>query len=198
MRRFGLVTSILMLAACAGQPDGPTAAPAGGHDGAAVSAEPEPVEAAILEQPFTAEQIRDEWVTGFSLVMRRSTPGEVRLERWTVLQADAEGCQIEFAALADDGAVSGEPVVQRSTWLELRDHASFPSPGASRERTTRETALGALEGWLYRVPEEGSEAVSEFFFVPGLPGAPVQMRTIEGGQTVFELEQIERSRPTEP
>jgi hypothetical protein len=190
------VTTILVLAACAGQPGGPTTAPAG-DDVAVVGAAPEPAEAAILEQPFTAEQIRDEWVAGFSLVMRRSTPGEARLERWTVLAADAEGCEIEFAALADDGAVSGEPVVQRSTWSELRDHARFPAAGASREWTHRDTALGALEGWLYRVPEEGSEAVSEFFFVPGLPGAPVQMRTIEGGETVFELEQIERSRPME-
>jgi hypothetical protein len=191
------VTIILVLAACAGQPGGPEPAPSDDGAAAVVSAAPEPAEGAILERPFTAEQIRDEWTPGFRLVMRRSTPGETRLERWTVLAADAEGVEIEFAALADDGAVSGEPVVQRSTWLELRDHASFAAAGASREWTTRDTALGALEGWLYRVREEGSEAVSEFFFVPGLPGAPVQMRTVEGEQTVFELEQIERSRPTE-
>ncbi len=196
MRRSGLVTIILVLAACAGQPGGPTTAPAGDDD-AVVGAAEEPAEAAILERPFTAEQIRDEWVAGFSLVMRRSTPGEARLERWTVLAADAEGAEIEFAAIGEDGAVSGEPVVQRSTWLELRDHASFPAASATREWTRRDTAFGALEGWLYRVPEEGSEAVSEFFFVPGLPGAPVQMRTFEGEQIVFELEQIERSPPTE-
>lgn len=198
MRRFGLVTSILVLAACAGQPGGPTTAPAGDDADAVVSAAEEPAEAAILERPFTAEQIRDEWMPGFRLVMRRSTPGETRLERWTVLTADAEGVEIEFAAIAEDGAVSGEPVVQRSTWLELRDHASFPAAGASREWTRRDTALGALEGWLYRIPEEGPEAVSEFFFVPALPGAPVQMKSFQGEQVVLELEQVERSRPPQP
>ena len=40
-----------------------------------------------------------------------------------------------------------------------------------------------------------SAVVNEFFFVPGLPGAPVQMRILEGDETVFELEQTARLRP---
>jgi hypothetical protein len=192
------VTIILVLAACAGQPGGPTTAPAGDDADAVVSAVEEPAEAAILERPFTAEQIRAEWTPGLRLLMRRSTPGEVRLERWTVLTADAEGCEIEFAAVDASGTVSGEPVVQRSTWAELRDHASFPAADATREWVTRETALGRMEGWLYRVPDEGTGTISEFFFAPALPGAPVQMRAFEGEKVVFELEQVERARTPQP
>jgi hypothetical protein len=78
---------------------------------------------------------------------------------------------------------------------ELRDHASFPAAHSTREWVSRSTVLGDFEGWLYRVAEPGAAVVNEFFFVPTLPGAPVQMRILEGDATVFELEQTARLRP---
>lgn len=194
MQRPLLVMTLIALCGCGA----PETAPVPDDSTATPGAAAEPSDAVMLETPFTAEQIRDEWTPGLRLLMRRSTPGEVRLERWTVLRADAEGCEIEFAAVDASGAVSGEPVVQRSTWVELRDHASFPAAGATREWVTRETALGSMEGWLYRVPDEGTGTISEFFFAPALPGAPVQMRAFEGEQVVFELEQVERTRTPQP
>lgn len=152
-------------------------------------------QAAILERPFSAEQIRDEWVPGLRLLMRRTFPEETRVERWTVITADDEGADIEYATIADDGSVVGEPQVARSTWVELRDHASFPAAHSTREWVARSTQLGEFEGWLYRVDEEGAATSQEFFFVPELPGAPVVMRILEGDATVFELEQTARLRP---
>ena len=149
----------------------------------------------ILEQPFTAEQIRDEWVPGLRLLMRRTSPEGVRIERWTVVAADDQGADIEYADIADDGSVVGEPSVARSTWVELRDHASFPAAFSTREWVARTTQLGDFEGWLYRVAEDGGATAQEYFFVPELPGAPVQMRILEGDATVFELEQTARLRP---
>lgn len=155
----------------------------------------DPDDRSILMRPFSAEEIRDEWVPGFRLLMRRSYPERTLIERWTVVSADEEGVEIEYATLLDDGSVEGEPAIVRSGWVELRDHASFSATHSTREWVNRETALGDFEGWLYRVAEPGAAVVNEFFFVPGLPGAPVQLHTLEGEETVFELEQTARLRP---
>jgi hypothetical protein len=155
----------------------------------------DPEDPTILMRPFTAEEIRDEWVAGLRLLMRHSFPEETRIERWTVVAADNEGVEIEKTTIADDGSVEGEPSVTRSAWTELRDHASFPAAHSTREWVSRSTALGEFEGWLYRVADPNAAVVQEFFFVPTLPGAPVQMRILEGGATVFELEQTARLRP---
>jgi hypothetical protein len=156
----------------------------------------DPEDPTIVERPFTAEQIRDEWIPGFRLLMRRRYPEDTRIERWTVVAADEEGVEIEYATVAEDGSVVGEPTTKRSTWIELRDHASFPADHSSRQRVSRSTALGDFEGWLYRVADPEAATIQEFFFVPELPGAPLHVRVFEGESTVFELEQTARLRPT--
>ena len=155
----------------------------------------DPNDPSILMRPFTAGEIRDEWVPGFRLLIRLTSPEVILIERWTVVSADDEGVEIETAMIADNGSVAGEPAVARSQWVELRDHASFPASHSTREWVSRSTALGNFEGWLYRVAEPGAAVVNEFFFVPELPGAPVQMRILEGDATIFELEQTARLRP---
>jgi hypothetical protein len=183
-----VLIALLFLPGC-GNGDGPAAQP-----GAAVDLDPD--DPSILMRPFSAEEIHDEWVPGFRLLMRRNSPEGTRIERWTVVSADSEGVEIEYATIADDGSVEGEPSVARSGWVELRDHATFPAAYSTREWVSRETILGGFEGWLYRVAEPGTAVVNEFFFVPELPGAPVQMRILEGDTTVYELEQTARLRPS--
>jgi hypothetical protein len=162
---------------------------------AAPTADLDPEDPTILVRPFTAEEIRDEWVPGLRLLIRRGFPEETRIERWTVVAADDEGAEIEYADIADDGSVEGEPSVSRSSWTELRDHAAFPAAHSTREWVSRSTALGDFEGWLYRVADPDAAAVREFFFVPSMPGAPVTMRILEGDATVLEFEQTARLRP---
>lgn len=149
----------------------------------------------ILQRPFTAEQIRDEWVPGLTIDMRPETPEGVVVQRWIVVAADAEGVDIERAMLDEAGEPSADRQVQRAGWVELRDHASFPADRSTLEEVTRETALGTLDGWLYRVRDEESGGVTEFFFARSLPGAPVHMRAEQSGRLVMELTQIARSRP---
>jgi hypothetical protein len=187
------VAIVAILAGGCMKPPATTEAP--GPEAKSAPVEIEELQTAILEQPFTADQIRDEWVPGLRLLMRRSSPDGEVLERWTVVDSDDDGVAIEYAVLDEAGQVVGEPQVQRSAWTELRDHASFPAATSSREWIARSTALGSFEGWLYRVQDDGTDTVSEFFFVPSMPGAPVQMRTIEGDNVVFELEQTARLRP---
>jgi hypothetical protein len=202
MRAWSLLVAVTAFAAvaCGGQPDEanrPATVDADEKTSPAfLEAQGEAAE--MLETPFTAEQIRDEWIEGLTVTIRRGSAGETRRERWTVVAADAEGVDIEFTAVGEDGTVLGEPVTARSNWDELRDHARFPAASATREWTTRDTALGRLEGWLYRVTEEAPDTYSELFFAASLPGAPAQMTTYEGGEPVSSLEQVERSRPTAP
>jgi hypothetical protein len=201
MRSMGCAVAVVtaMTFGCGGgatPPDGgPPAPDANVQPGAAKAADVDPDDPTLITRPFTAEQIRDEWVPGLRILIRRTDPEGSRVERWTVLSADAEGADIEYAIIGDDGSVVGEPSVARSTWIELRDHAAFPAADATREWVARDTGLGNYNGWLYRVSEGGSAPVQEFFFVPELPGAPVQMRILDGDTTIFSLEQTARLRP---
>ena len=195
-----IVILFLMTLGCGGG-EGPADSPGtdAALDAAASTApaqELEPDDPSLVRRPFTADEIRDEWVEGFRLLIRRTTPEGASVERWTVLSADDEGAEIEYATLDEDNNVS-ESAVRRATWVELRDHAGFPAATATREWVTRSTGLGTYDGWLYRVAGDGG-AVEEYFFVPSLPGAPVQMKIVNGNQTVFELEQMARLRPDAP
>jgi len=155
---------------------------------------PEPV-ITLLERPFSADQIRDQWVEGFRLKIRRWTPEAEAFEEWTVVSADADGVDIESFIFDGEGGVVTESSTQRSTWVQLRDHASFPADRATREAVTRDTSLGELSGWLYVVGDPSGEVVTEFFFAEALPGAPVTVHVIKRGELAEIFEQIERSRP---
>lgn len=150
----------------------------------------------LLDRPFTAEQIRDEWIEGFQLRIRQWTPKAEVLEVWTVVRADADTVDIESKAEGADDGAAGEGLVQTSSWVQLRDHASFPADRATREMVSRETTLGELTGWLYTVTDPKSGVVTEFFFAEELPGAPVFVHVLKEGELVEIFEQIERSRPS--
>lgn len=172
---------------------------AGSEPQAAVETEGVPKEAdalpVLLDRPFTAEQIRDEWTVGFELRVRRWTPAAEVFEVWTVVAADPDGVEIESRVMDEAGEALGDPSSQRSTWVELRDHASFPVDRAIREKISRETPLGELDGWLYTVGEPGGEVATEFFFAETMPGAPVFVHVLKGGDVVEIFEQLERTRP---
>lgn len=157
--------------------------------------ERDPEDPSILLRPFTAEQIRSAWVPGLTLELSRKTPEGEKLERWTVMASDAEGAYIEYATLDAEGSVEGEPRLERSTWLELRDHASFKADRSRRVTITRDTELGELAGWLYTVDDRGTGTVSEYFFARAYPGAPVHVRVTRGEELVMELSQLARHRP---
>jgi hypothetical protein len=157
--------------------------------------EVEPGEPTILRRPFTAEQIRDEWIEGLTLVLERTTAEGPSRQRWTVVRADADGAEIEYAILDAAGNPTGEKKVERSAWVELRDHASFPVGHSRREPATRETPLGTLDGWVYTVEDPQDGTLNELFFATSLPGAPVLMSMSRNGEVLARMAMVERLRP---
>ncbi len=156
----------------------------------------DPDDPSILRRPFTADQIRDNWLPGQEIDIVRRTPEGETVHRWTLVSADEQYAEIRYEVLDEQGRVSGEPELERTAWSELRDHATFPAATATLEQTTRETALGTLEGWLYTVRDEEADTISTYFFAESLPGAPVyfSVRASEesGGELRMEMEQIAR------
>jgi hypothetical protein len=146
----------------------------------------------ILHRPFTADEIRGEWTQGLVLTLLFKSPQGEERQRWTVVSADTEGCDIEYASLDAEGEVSGEPSVGHATWIELRNHATFKADLATRQDVTRKTDLGELAGWLYTVRDPEAGSVTEYFFASSLPGAPVYLRVRKDGKTVSEMTQLKR------
>ena len=85
-----------------------------------------------------------------------------------------------------------------SAWTDLRNHALFAAAEARRERTSRETAFGLLEGWLYEVHDPQAETMTRFFFADDLPGAPVWMETTSGESVMLTVNQIARQNLAGP
>ncbi len=197
MTRLAAAVFVVLLSGCDAVPApdaAPEASPVGAEPatGEAPAARPEP---GLLPMPFTADEIREEWVEGLTLVMHTKTPeGETR-DRWTVVAADTEGVDIRFAPIDAAGNAAGEPRDERSGWVELRDHASYPADTASLEEVTRDTALGRLDCWLYRVRDDATGSETEVLFAKQLPGAPVEMRMSKDGTEIMEMLQVERHRP---
>jgi len=154
-----------------------------------------PESSTILERPFTAEQIRDAWIEGLAIRIHRWTPEAEAYELWTVVAADQDGVDIDAVNVDGDGTALGEAHVQHSTWVQLRDHATFPADSGRRDAVTRDTPLGRLDGWLYTVQDPSSDLSTEYFFAASLPGAPVSVRVLRDGELVELFEQIERSSP---
>ena len=171
-----------------------------GCGGATGGDDPSPAAPAseFLEVPYTADQIRDEWRPGFTLVLHFNFPDRQQWQRWTVVDADPEGAEIQYQELDDQGQPVAPPQRSRSSWAELRDHARFPTADARRERVTRATALGELDGWLYQVHEPKQETMTDFFFADELPGAPVWFESSSGGQVILTVHQIARQHLAAP
>lgn len=149
-------------------------------------------ETEYLPTPYTAEEIRDAWVEGFEVTTRtRSAAGETysqtRVVAWTEKGFAIVDKELDAQGRERPGAGGTH---YSGTWEELRLHARFPASSATREREVRETPLGQLEGWLYKV--QGEEGLTEFFFADNLPGPPVVYSREGHGLDGFVAEQIER------
>lgn len=140
--------------------------------------------------PFTADQIRDEWVEGFWLITETEMPEGTRRSRTEVVEWSRSGAVLVERTVDQQGEAGEASAPIEVKWEQLRDHALFPKATTRRTRAARTTAFGELEGWLFSRTE--GDRVTELFFADSLPGPPVQFWTTVGGVEVMRAEQIAR------
>lgn len=161
--------------------------------GAATPGPLEPSDPTLLQRPFTAEQIRAEWVPGLHVTLHRwSRDQGESIEHMRVRDATAEVAVIEVSVTTERGEALGPAQELTATWEELRDHASYPAARATLEERRLETELGTRDCLCYRVTMDG--VVTDYWFARDLPGPPVHMEERHDGELVLTLDQVTRTR----
>jgi len=135
----------------------------------------------LLPTPFSADEIRAGCPVGRTirlLVEREGVEPSLRTNRF--IAADDDGAIIESQRLTIGGEPIGEPVADRSTWLQLQEHAAFPADRTTRTTTTVELPFGVLECLRYDMVE--GDTTNTFWFARVAPGMPVKYQTVEAGR----------------
>lgn len=146
--------------------------------------DPHVLEAGHAPTPFTAAEIRAACRPGRTVTVRVDADGEAPFHRVTrFVDCDDAGATLERTRLSVDGALLGEPEVDRVRWLDLQSHASFPAQDTTIEPERIDTAIGTLDCLRYTVREAASEHV--FWFATDRPGMPVRTETRSEGRVVM-------------
>ena len=143
-----------------------------------------------LPTPFTAAEIRAGCPPGRTLRFRIERAGEepvIRVSRY--MEVDAEGAVQESWAEDLDGQRRSETERERSTWLELEEHASFPR--SITERVEDELSIPAGRFACLRYTRTDPDAVWRFWFARELPGQPVRYEREASGSIVFSATLID-------
>src|SRR5579872_4078316 len=153
-------------------------------------ADPHQLEPAHLPTPLTAEEIRLGCPPGRVLRYLHERVGQARsIHVSRYVYASAEGCIQESWQESPDGVRQGDPERSAATWLELQQHASFPSATTERDDDEIELDAGRFSCMRYtRVDETGTW---RFWFARDLPGAPVRFEQHVGDQVVFKATLLE-------
>ncbi|QNE36484.1 hypothetical protein [Leifsonia shinshuensis] len=138
----------------------------------------------LAPTPFSAAEIRAGCPAGRVSIVR--TPDGLTAIRFA--EGDDDGAWIEDTPLDETGKPSGPVERERSTWLELQEHAAFP---VEHTRIDRCELLGPLEQRrCLRYTVRRGEATLVFWFAVDLPGMPIRVERTEGGVTRTTLEVI--------
>ena len=141
----------------------------------------------LAPTPFTAAEIRAGCPAGRVSVVR--TPAGLTAIRFA--EDDEEGAWIEDTPLDEHGRPCGPVERERSTWLELQEHAAFPAEHTTIDRVE---LLGHLEQRrCLRYTVRRGEATLVFWFAVDLPGMPIRVDRTERGTTRTTLDVVEVS-----
>jgi hypothetical protein len=156
----------------------------------APGADPHQLSADDLPTPFSAAEIRDGCPPGRALRFRMERAGQdpvVRISRY--VETDTDGAVQETWTEDREGRRLSDPERERSTWLELQEHASFPR--ATTVRTEEELEIPAGRFGCLRYTRTDPDAIWRFWFARDLPGQPVRYEREASGQIVFSATLIE-------
>jgi len=154
--------------------------------------DPHVLEPGTAPTPFTADEIRDNCGPGKTIQLRIEVAEEEPTFRQNrFLDLDDVGATLERTPLDADGAPTGEPEVDRVTWLDLQAHASFPTDVTTIEPERIETPMGELDCLRYTVRDGTTENV--FWFATAIPGMPVRTVVRTDGNDVMTVEMVNNS-----
>jgi hypothetical protein len=98
------------------------------------------------------------------------------------VEVDADGAVQEFQSTDAGGLPIGEATRQRSSWLELQQHASQPASDTVIDEVDLALPFGTEACWRYTVG--GRDERVTLWFAQGRAGMPVQVERHEGGELV--------------
>ena len=156
----------------------------------APGADPHQLSPGDLPTPFSAAEIRDGCSPGRTLRFRIERAGQdpvVRVSRY--VETDADGAVQESWTEDLEGRRLSDPERERSTWVELQEHASFPR--ATTVSTEEELEIPAGRFACVRYTRTDPDAIWRFWFALDLAGQPVRYEREASGQIVFAATLIE-------
>lgn len=149
----------------------------------------------IAPRPFTAAEIRDANPAGTVLVFRLSPQGQPEMrQRFEFHETDGEVVRMGGRTIDAAGAVLQSEPAAPVSWVELRDHATFPADATVLDEVQVEVPAGAFRCKRYTVTRPDGQ-VEVFHFADDRPGPPVLMTIAAGGAEVFRMELLEVRRP---
>jgi hypothetical protein len=144
--------------------------------------------------PFTEDEIRGGCPQGRMIRLRIEEVGsDSRTRDIRFVRCDAEGADQEFRQFDASGRPLGEPLVRRSTWRELQEHASYPAGQTRIEPEVLETPMGALDCLRYTVTDGDRREV--LWFARALPGMPVRSESLDGARATYRMRMVENHLP---
>jgi hypothetical protein len=144
-----------------------------------------------LATPFTAEEIRAASPLGLTLRAQVERPPEspvIRVTRYA--QVDDAGAVRESWTESTDGRRLVEAQREPSTWLEMQQHAAFPSATTVCESEQLELPLGRFA--CLRYTRTDPDATWRFWFARDLPGQPVRFEQSVDDRLVFRVTVLSR------
>jgi hypothetical protein len=136
-----------------------------------------------LPTPFSAADIRAGCPLGRTIRLQSEAAGdEPTFRRIRFVEVDTDGAVQEFQSTDSAGLPIGEPTRNRSSWLELQQHASQPTAYTAIDEVDLALPFGTEACWRYTAGR-GDERVT-FWFAKGRAGMPVQVERRVNGELV--------------
>lgn len=150
----------------------------------------------LLPHPFTAEQLKQGLAEGTTLSFRMKTADAGQgTVTWRITKTTEQRVTIDYT-LEEGGEIPAPPPSETYPWVQLVDHASYPSAFSTRARESVTTSVGTFDAWVYEVrpPEADPPVVERLWFVDELPGPPVKHEVRSEGQLVHQMDLVADSR----
>jgi hypothetical protein len=140
--------------------------------------------------PYTAEEIRDAMPEGFWWTTRLEFVGRgVQTTRSIVTKATEAEVWFDTYVVNAKGETTGDPRPESATWVELRNHATFPSEFTTVTEGDVQVGERTLTCKVYLVTQErdGVPVRDRFYFANSKPGAPVVYDSYVNEKLAFRM-----------